>query len=185
MAAPRGNHNRLIDLTGMTIGNYTVISWAGGTRWNVRCVCGVEKCVTGQNIRLHRGNSCGCSRRKANHQSGGFGELRTRYRCNAKTRNLPFELTDEEFVVLTKGNCHYCGAEPSQVVRSKRYWREPYLHNGIDRIDSKLGYTVANCVPCCWTCNQMKFDLGYEQFLNQVAKIQTHLQQKESSPCPR
>lgn len=31
-----------------------------------------------------------------------------------------------------------------------------YTYNGVDRLDSSMGYTPDNCVPCCWECNNMK-----------------------------
>ena len=40
--------------------------------------------------------------------------------------------------------------------------------NGIDRIDSNIGYTVNNCVPCCTICNHMKNDLTTDEFYNHI-----------------
>ena len=33
---------------------------------------------------------------------------------------------------------------------------EPFKYNGIDRINNSKGYTIDNCVPCCFMCNYSK-----------------------------
>jgi 5-methylcytosine-specific restriction endonuclease McrA len=45
------------------------------------------------------------------------------------------------------------------------------LKNGIDRIDSNKGYTMDNCVSCCWTCNRMKGNMTQQNFLEHISKI--------------
>ena len=75
------------------------------------------------------------------------------YFRNAMKRNLPFLLTLEEFQAFVIQPCHYCGAH----VQNESI--------GIDRIDSTLGYTTNNCVPCCEICNTMKFIYCKEFFL--------------------
>jgi hypothetical protein len=43
--------------------------------------------------------------------------------------------------------------------------------NSIDRIDSSIGYTAANCVPCCVQCNRAKLDYSDVEFLQMVKLI--------------
>lgn len=55
----------IIDLTGQTIGYWTVIEQAGvnqrrSTLWRCRCKCGAEKVVVGIVLRDGRSQSCGC-----------------------------------------------------------------------------------------------------------------------------
>lgn len=47
---------------------------------------------------------------------------------------------------------------------------------GIDRVDSTVGYTDDNSVPCCSQCNFMKCDTNFEDFLDKMEKVakQTH-----------
>ena len=83
------------------------------------------------------------------------------YKQNAKRRNLSWELTLKQFVKLTSSNCYYCGVQPKQgswIRRRKRLVpvRHEYIYNGIDRKDNAKGYTAANCVPCCGSCNKIK-----------------------------
>jgi hypothetical protein len=58
-------------------------------------------------------------------------------------------------------NCHYCGDEIQGV--------------GIDRVNSNLGYSEDNCVPCCQICNEMKLDYPLSDWLKQVRKIAKHM----------
>jgi hypothetical protein len=81
-----------------------------------------------------------------------FGKYKTR----AAKKELPFELTFEQFLSLLDQNCHYCHAAP---------------RGGIDRKDSALGYTVKNSLPCCKRCNLAKNDMSYEEFLNHIRSI--------------
>jgi len=84
--------------------------------------------------------------------------LFSNYRSGAKTRNLEFTLNKEEFYKIVTSNCYYCGAIPVETLTSKSNNRTttPFLHNGVNRVDSLLGYTVKNTVPCCAVCNLMK-----------------------------
>jgi hypothetical protein len=83
------------------------------------------------------------------------------------------DLTVEEVKRLVKGHCHYCGTAPSPRVVSKSRRYEDL--NGIDRVDSSLGYTIANCVSCCSMCNKMKMDIGQAEFIIQVLRIAAHV----------
>lgn len=86
------------------------------------------------------------------------------YKRNAKNRKLDFILSKEEFQNISSQTCFYCGEFGSTSPTGERY-------NGIDRIDSSLGYTLDNIVPCCSTCNRMKMDISQDDFLKQVYKI--------------
>lgn len=61
---------RLISLTGLRFGRLTVLSRAPngpgrGTRWLVRCDCGVKLVVFGNNLRRGATTSCGCYRKNS------------------------------------------------------------------------------------------------------------------------
>lgn len=90
------------------------------------------------------------------------------YENGAKKRNLNFELAAEKFRELTNSNCHYCGSAPlpRNIGTSQKL-----VCNGIDRINSKFGYTDKNTVPCCSICNTMKSNLSYELFVQNCTKI--------------
>jgi uncharacterized Fe-S cluster-containing MiaB family protein len=79
---------------------------------------------------------------------------------------------------LIHQSCFYCGTAPTQ--RQIRYGRKDKKKlsdvaiNGIDRIDSTIGYTISNCVPCCTICNYMKQSFSQDVFLKQINKIYNH-----------
>jgi 5-methylcytosine-specific restriction endonuclease McrA len=88
----------------------------------------------------------------------------------AKTANLSFLLSKEEFGRMMKSKCHYCGFDNSNVVYNKNK-SEKFLCNGIDRIDSNIGYISTNCVPCCKICNRAKLTTYYKDFVLKMNNI--------------
>jgi hypothetical protein len=94
----------------------------------------------------------------------------------AKMRNHEFNLTYSEFESIIFKDCYYCGIEPQKatnkiiIVRGNTN-EPPIYYNGIDRIDSNIGYTMDNCVPCCSICNYMKHTLDTESFLKKIESI--------------
>lgn len=101
---------------------------------------------------------------------------------NSSNKYKSFYLTQEEFTNLIYSNCSYCGSEPTEDNMwnkgSKRKNDDTIVKiNGIDRIDSNLGYTKENCVPCCPICNRFKSDLSKQSFLSHIYKI-TNYQKK-------
>lgn len=105
-----------------------------------------------------------------------FNGLYSAYKKNAQNKKHSFELSKEKFRYLTKLNCSYCGLSPESVrvssaYRSKGKPSGNYIYNGIDRINSSLGYTEENVTTCCKRCNQMKNDMDVEYFFNHIKKI--------------
>lgn len=95
---------------------------------------------------------------------------------NATNRNLSFELTIEQFTNFIKMNCFYCNSPPDKITVIKRVDNTiMFNYNGIDRKNSKLGYILDNCVPCCWMCNQAKLDKPFDKFINWLEKISSNL----------
>ena len=93
------------------------------------------------------------------------------YRKNAKQRGIPFALSMAEFRSIVVLNCIYCGAAPKIGFSLSRV---PIPLNGIDRVDSQLGYSPDNCVPACTSCNKLKSNRSREDFLNHIRKIYGH-----------
>lgn len=87
------------------------------------------------------------------------------YKKNAKKREIEFDLSKEDFYNITALPCHYCGNNES--------------YNGIDRINSSLGYQPSNCVPCCEVCNKMKLDYSTDFWINHMKKILQHYGEKD------
>ena len=171
--------SKLIDLTGNTYGLWFVLrrtenSKYKSRRWICKCNgCQQEVVVLGQN--LVRGKSKGCRACVARLAYGiaSFNGLYNSYLKGAKKRNYNFELSKDEFKLLTGQNCYYCGATPSNT------WRRGethgfYKYNGIDRSDNDLGYTVENSRSCCGLCNRIKWKTSEKEFLNWVSKVAKH-----------
>ena len=76
-------------------------------------------------------------------------------------RGIKWDLSFDEFMELWQEPCVYCDAEIKTI--------------GIDRIDSKLGYTNDNICSCCKWCNTIKLDHTVEELKEQCKKILSNL----------
>jgi len=84
------------------------------------------------------------------------------YQRTAEIKQLDFKLTKEEFFDIVQQNCSYCG-----IMQDKGF-------NGVDRVDSTVGYIASNCVTSCAMCNYMKGCLDKNIFLQRVEHIMTY-----------
>lgn len=147
--------------------------------YECRCECGNTVWLTRQDITTSHTKSCGCYRKDLNAlpkeqwEQAGFVELFGDYRSAAKSRNLVFALSKEEFKQLTSDICCYCGVKPNMVRlhSSKNPLYGSYTYNGIDRVDSSLGYVAGNCVTACNQCNIAKKDYSPADFLAWVERV--------------
>lgn len=135
-----------------------------------QCDCGNTTIVKTYNLKIGRQISCGCAPRRTRPDSiAAKNEVYRKYKHAAERRNHTFTLSKEEFFELIMKNCHYCGGGFSRVSplpRHKDFW-----HNGVDRVDNKLGYTKENCVPCCVICNNSKSTLPLEEWMEWLKRI--------------
>jgi len=97
------------------------------------------------------------------------------YKASAKKRGFSFELTREQFASLVQSECQYCDRYPytRYELRSARRIGEHHRNdevflNGIDRENSKLGYSIDNCVPCCKVCNTAKSTMTVKEWKSMV-----------------
>jgi ribosomal protein S27E len=176
--------NKRKDLTGTRFNRLVVIGTSESpdgykgrdTFWRCLCDCGNERIVCGSDLRRGHSGSCGCYTREKRSKGLGissFNELLNRYRGGAKRRNLKFDITPEQFKVIINKDCYYCGKIPNQVSKN-RFGHGDYIYNGIDRIDSSIGYTVENCVPCCGTCNVAKMAMSQQEFYSWIERVYNH-----------
>lgn len=171
--------NHLINKVGDRFGKLVIAriyrTTANHKRWAADCICDCGNTHTTSIRNLQRGASkhcLACVNHKKPHQPAKmtlrnihFGS----YKRNAKKRGLVFSLTKEQFIDITSGNCYFCSTPPSPMTRN--HIKGIYLCNGIDRIDSFLGYTMENCKPCCSECNYLKGNRSNEEFISRVRKI--------------
>jgi len=81
------------------------------------------------------------------------------YIINANNKNVPFNITFEDYTTIVKNPCYYCG-----ILQDRGF-------NGIDRMNSKVGYILHNCVSCCKMCNYMKASISVDVFIKRVEHI--------------
>lgn len=95
------------------------------------------------------------------------------YKSGALIRDIPFDLTEEQFFAKTKRPCAYCGDEPSRAMFSHQKAKRgsKILRNGLDRVNNELGYTDTNTVPCCWLCNHMKGTMTSVEFIGRCRAV--------------
>ena len=147
--------------------------------WLMRCDCGAEKIVCLRNYRTGKSLSCGCYRKEVLCAQRGLprlpvgesarNQLLLIYKRGAKKRGLDFSLSRDEFLSLTSDDCHYCGSPPTNVLDRGKYTggrgNGALIYNGIDRVDSAIGYRPSNCVTCCMPCNHAKMRMSYGAFI--------------------
>lgn len=188
---------RFLNRIGMRYGRLTVIFYKGKDNrglhlWECQCSCGNTKIVVGQNLSSGKSKSCGCLKDeflKAKGNQYGLYEdrqdamLKVQYshlkRRHTKNNMVGVVIDYEKFKKLSKSKCKYCGTEYSKEIEDrlnesksqKRLSEEILKINGIDRLDSNIGYTNENSVTCCKTCNFAKNTLSESEFYLWIKKI--------------
>ena len=174
-------------MLGRVFGKLTVLAIGGwkpsgkhGRRcyyYKVRCSCGIEKTVMGNDLRKGSTKSCGCLRRESHPARNKLPQGEAAFRCcynvyksKAKRQKLPFDLTTEQFKSLVRSNCIYCGDPPSNITKHPHH-NGNYVYNGIDRVDNRIGYTPINSVPSCKRCNVAKNNMSLTEFLAWIKRV--------------
>lgn len=148
------------------------------TQYLCRCICGHERPVRA-NV-LKNGTAQACRTCVSNNKLTNTEKCYDRYRYGAEYRDLGFDLTFSEFLTLSQADCTYCGSAPSNSMDQKHpsgpnkgtsRCGEPFIYNGIDRIDSLQGYSASNCVTCCKVCNRAKADMTLYDFLLWIERL--------------
>lgn len=176
-----------LDMTGKRFGRLVGISFnedvskqRGYRMWNFQCDCGKLHIARANGVNEGKTKSCGCLNRELSlaraTKAPGVAALNSilyTYKYNAKRRGLSFDLSTEQFRHLISQNCHYCNQEPKECFapNGKVNDRTSTIANGIDRVDSNIGYTIENTVPCCGYCNYIKHDKTQEEFLAHIKRI--------------
>ncbi len=175
------------NLVGKKYDKLTVIAKIGVNKKNhcfdylCKCDCGNEIVRGSTKLKNGRSTSCGCDKKekrniaswkrtKPNGESG-FNHLYLCYKRGAKIRNLEFSLSKDFFKKLTKQNCYWCDQKPTQILKRNTSRSEPYIYNGIDRLDSLIGYNDLNCVSSCGQCNIAKHIHSPKDFLLWIKKV--------------
>lgn len=133
-----------------------------GAFWKCLCICGNESIVGGYSLRSGATKSCG------HYIYNKKRPFESRYNTllkNAKSRGYDIDLTYEQYLKFTKIlNCHYC--ELPLIWHPYTSQECSTYRSNLDRKDNNLGYSVENCVVCCWFCNDLKGRrLNYKQMM--------------------
>lgn len=151
---------------------------SGRYLWECRCDCGkITNVVTNQFV-SGKTKSCGCllfdkiPKNKIKDRieqlwNVVYNELRRRHFIKFEIEPISIG----KFIELSKSECYYCG-RINDKKRFDVYDKSFYIeYNGIDRLNSKIGYIRGNVVSCCRDCNCSKMDMDIETFLSKVKAI--------------
>jgi hypothetical protein len=185
------------DLTGQRNGKLLVVSPVDDNSTSAQvflchCDCGSQVFVTGR----HWANGlshCGCEgvgrgktsrpgtlgyrgavgkslerSTRSNRNEAAAHNLFLQYQHSAVSRGYIWDLQEEVFMEMTSQPCHYCNSQPEQL---HRFRGGVYAYNGIDRMDSGLGYTEANVVTACGICNRAKQTMSYDDFWKWIERV--------------
>lgn len=189
------------DLAGQKFGDLTVIQFIGiraaasghtHAEWLCFCDCGNTRTALAyalKNGMAKRCVSCKVKTRKVRPALAGdeaaFRVILSKYKNAAKSRGLDFSLSVLEFRTLITQNCWYCGVAPRQVAKTKfrmgAQAKGTFTYNGIDRVDSNLGYLTGNVVPSCIECNRAKMDLPAKAFTAWARRLGAYQIQVQNS----
>lgn len=156
---------------------------AGGTKLKCKCDCGNFHLVRAERYKHIKRCSKHCHINKEEADLNHFYKTYERICRRRKQRKTPtpFNLTRPQFDALVQANCAYCGKEPVERRRRQgaygQNWRY-YKLNGIDRKDNSLGYDHSNCVSCCPECNEVKWGMDYDKWLNWLNRMSAFWCQK-------
>lgn len=147
------------NIQGLKFGKLSVLETTSKRRhghviYLCQCDCGNKKeCAKGDLVRDVGGvKSCGCIRKK-----GRTRETQKIYNkihkavFRAKEKRFAYELDIDHHAKMILEPCTYCGYKSAEGI-------------GLDRVDSSVGYTKENSVPCCTLCNQAKNDRSLTKF---------------------
>jgi len=168
---------------GNTYGYLTIVKFiTPKNMWECTCICGKIVYRQGSALLKYKEPNCGCKKSDYALLPNQLAHKRAiidTYKRHAIDRNLEFKLTEQQAIDIFDKDCHYCGIPPSNtktVKPSKRLRAKykctitTYYYSGIDRIDSNLGYSIDNCVPCCFRCNNSKSNLKLDDWKDWIKR---------------
>lgn len=176
-----------VNLAGFSFGRLTVRDFVGideknRTIWLCECSCGGTKLTNHEYLLRGKTKSCGCLKRESQWKPRSAKSDQERmeallvmgYKTLKRRNAYKFKgckpLGFDHFKKLSLASCVYCGEKASKILRERD--GELFICcNGIDRVDSSLGYAPENCVTACKACNVAKNSMGVETFMAWVSRI--------------
>ena len=184
------------DITGQKFGKLTAVNFVerdtlrgvAEWQWQCKCECGQTTHVRKSNLTALRITKCKfCSAKETAvaktlpNNKALINRILRSYKKGAAEREFEFSLSLGRFKELIKQDCFYCGEKPRFMTGDMRYVAEgdKFERNGIDRVNSKLGYIEDNVVSCCTSCNVAKLDKSKEEFVAWVKTLYENLVKSE------
>lgn len=99
-----------------------------------------------------------------------YGKIKQRHTQKLQDRE-DLLLSFDEFMEAIKKPCVYCGVKESSFVTDRRDGTTTLKYNGLDRVDSSLGYRENNVVTACSQCNIAKGEMTTEEFKAHIIRI--------------
>jgi hypothetical protein len=159
----------------ITIGKYIGKNKYNCNIYNCLCDCGKEFVAEAADVLTEKIKTCGCGRyfkaqQEADYTASNSNAIYIDYKKKAEQRDIDFNISIEEFRSLIFKDCSYCGMSPSN-----KKWNGSrsscLMYNGLDRVDNSKGYSIDNCVPACYICNQAKHRMTLEYFKSWIERI--------------
>jgi hypothetical protein len=143
--------------------------------WDCLCECGEKTTVLTHHLISNNTKSCGCLKKEKILINQKISLItNTKYsKTIAAARKVwrsynkrDCKLSFDDWFSLTQLPCHYCGIEKYNNYKG-------FLYNGLDRIDSKLGYLINNINTCCFICNRAKkqrSEIDFNKYIESLGK---------------
>ena len=174
---------KVIDLRGKSFERLTVLDFVGienhNAVWLCLCFCGKTIKRQGGQLRAGHQKSCGCLGAKRRPYESLFNALK----YTAKRRAVRCLLAYEDFLTFTRtSKCGYCGDS----VLWKPFSDNKTSRHNLDRKNNDLGYTIDNCVVCCYSCNMTKGDRFTHAEFMRIAPIlrSIHISRRNYEQAP-
>lgn len=173
------------NLTGQTFGLLQVDSEVGRNKhnnilWLCKCKCGRTTKATTTDLKCGRKTSCGCNRYRSGsavYNWTGHGEMSGSYlytvKCNAKSRNLAFEVAAEELWNLFLNQGRHCAVSGLPMCFGEERTAS------LDRIDCKQGYITGNIQWVHKDINIMRNKYPVSYFVDMCRVVVAYQSEKE------
>lgn len=126
-----------------------------------KCECGSIVSIIKKDILSGKSRSCGSARCKWKHPPI-VSAIKRVFRRSKPNNGL----TIEQFFELSQMNCIYCGSNPNNIAHAERFVlsEDRFIYNGLDKLFPENGYNIKNVVPCCISCNKIKYTSNIDEF---------------------
>lgn len=93
------------------------------------------------------------------------------FKSSSKKRGIKVGIDFESYSNLVQSRCGYCGSHPSNLLK---YSGLEFKYNGLDRMNSEVGYLKENLIPSCRFCNSLKGSMPWPYWADFINSIVTN-----------